>query len=399
MSAEVPAENPNSRRKQDDQPLTVTMIMVVVEPPRTQWRRMSIATRRFTTMIISLLANVSMLLLISSSSAIAAVSDAVQVVVYSGPNECSNNDGGKLNKIIPDSIVGLHFTVTIDPTSIGSKSLLGKVIESSKSSSGMGGIAPSFPVGQGKVISGLDVGLLGLCRGSSAYIIVPPHLGYGKLGKPNVGVEPDTTLRYDVEILDIQPPILNDFRKIDTNHDWLISVEEARMYFDALGQAINLDGLWKEEDIDHDGYISWMEFTGPKGTEGPPPPRDSSTTQQEDRRRRRRQEEKQEEERHVNQHTTQTTTTVASGKGDGDIATLLQSIDTDDDGKISKIELATIFRSLGQEMTEEFWRESDPDGDGYVSYEEFVGSGGSNSGATTPTTSDTMAQRGGEMEL
>lgn len=359
---------------------------------------MSIATRRFTT-IFSLLANVSIILLfISSSTALAAVSD-VQVVVYSGPNECSNDDGGKLNKIIPDSIVGLHFTVTIDPTSIGSKSLLGKVIESSKSSSGMGGIAPSFPVGQGKVISGLDVGLLGLCRGSSAYIIVPPHLGYGKLGKPNVGVEPDTTLRYDVEILDIQPPIPNDFRKIDTNHDWLISVEEARMYFDALGQAINLDGLWKEEDIDHDGYISWMEFTGPKGTEGPPPPRDSSTTQKEDRRWRRRQEEKQ-EERHVNQHTTQTTT-IASEKGNGDnnIATLLQSIDTDNDGKISKIELAAIFRSLGQEMMEEFWRESDPDGDGYVSYEEFVGSGGSNSGATPTTTSDTMAERGGEMEL
>jgi Ca2+-binding EF-hand superfamily protein len=374
----------------------VTMIMV--EPPITPWRRMSIATRRFTT-IFSLLANVSIILLfISSSTALAAVSD-VQVVVYSGPNECSNDDGGKLNKIIPDSIVGLHFTVTIDPTSIGSKSLLGKVIESSKSSSGMGGIAPSFPVGQGKVISGLDVGLLGLCRGSSAYIIVPPHLGYGKLGKPNVGVEPDTTLRYDVEILDIQPPILNDFRKIDTNHDWLISVEEARMYFDALGQAINLDGLWKEEDIDHDGYISWMEFTGPKGTEGPPPPRDSSTTQKEDRRWRRRQEEKQ-EERHVNQHTTQTTT-IASEKGNGDnnIATLLQSIDTDNDGKISKIELAAIFRSLGQEMMEEFWRESDPDGDGYVSYEEFVGSGGSNSGATPTTTSDTMAERGGEMEL
>ncbi len=374
------------------------MTMIMVEPPITPWRRMSIATRRFTT-IFSLLANVSIILLfISSSTALAAVSD-VQVVVYSGPNECSNDDGGKLNKIIPDSIVGLHFTVTIDPTSIGSKSLLGKVIESSKSSSGMGGIAPSFPVGQGKVISGLDVGLLGLCRGSSAYIIVPPHLGYGKLGKPNVGVEPDTTLRYDVEILDIQPPILNDFRKIDTNHDWLISVEEARMYFDALGQAINLDGLWKEEDIDHDGYISWMEFTGPKGTEGPPPPRDSSTTQKEDRRWRRRQEEKQ-EERHVNQHTTQTTT-IASEKGNGDnnIATLLQSIDTDNDGKISKIELAAIFRSLGQEMMEEFWRESDPDGDGYVSYEEFVGSGGSNSGATPTTTSDTMAERGGEMEL
>jgi len=29
---------------------------------------------------------------------------------------------------------------------------------------------------------------------------------------------------------------------------------------------------------------------------------------------------------------------------------------------------------MGQEMPEEFWAESDPDGDGFVTYEEFIGS-------------------------
>ena len=31
-------------------------------------------------------------------------------------------------------------------------------------------------VGQGKVIAGLDHGLIGLCKHSKAYIIIPPHL-------------------------------------------------------------------------------------------------------------------------------------------------------------------------------------------------------------------------------
>ena len=31
-------------------------------------------------------------------------------------------------------------------------------------------------VGQGKVITGLDRGLIGLCKNSKAHIIIPPHL-------------------------------------------------------------------------------------------------------------------------------------------------------------------------------------------------------------------------------
>jgi hypothetical protein len=32
------------------------------------------------------------------------------------------------------------------------------------------------------------------------------------------------------------------------------------------------------------------------------------------------------------------------------------------DGKISKAELASVFEGGGAKMTEEFWKESDPDG-------------------------------------
>ena len=93
------------------------------------------------------------------------------------------------------------------------------------------GVAPSFPVGQGKVIKGLDQGLIGLCKNSKANIVIPPHLAYGNRGKPEQEVTKDTILRYDVEIIDIQPPVPNDFKHIDTNKDWKMLYHLAQEYF------------------------------------------------------------------------------------------------------------------------------------------------------------------------
>ena len=141
------------------------------------------------------------LAIIASIASLTLASSDVKVIVYDGPKKCSNKKGDeKPTKVEPDFIVGLHFTVTIDESSSGSQDTIGKKIESSRDM----GIAPSFPVGQGKVIAGLDKGLLGLCKGSFAHIIVPPHLAYGRMGKPEQGVGSYATLRYDVEIVDIQ---------------------------------------------------------------------------------------------------------------------------------------------------------------------------------------------------
>ena len=65
--------------------------------------------------------------------------------------------------------------------------------------------------------------------------------------------------------------VIGNFAKIDTNRDWESSVNEAREYFKRLGQEVNYDKLWEEEDNDGNGYISWVEFKGPKGSKGPPP--------------------------------------------------------------------------------------------------------------------------------
>lgn len=304
--------------------------------------------------LLSVVVVVSILLVPSCLTHASSSSDDVKVIVYKGPKKCSNKNlkgDDKPTRVEKDYIAAFHFTVTIDESSAGPKEMLGKKIESSYDK----GFAPSFPVGRGKVIAGLDRGLIGLCKGSSAYIIVPPHLGYGMRGVPEQGVRGDTTLRYDVEIVDIQPPIPNDFIKIDTNEDWEISYDEAMKYFDGLGQQVDLDSLFKDEDKDGDGYISWEEFTGPKG--GEPPPKKPTKEELEQQRKMMQEQKMQEQQQKANE-----------------VIALLNSIDTDKDGKISKAELADMFLKLGQPMTEEFWEESDSDGDGFVTFEEFVGS-------------------------
>jgi len=301
---------------------------------------MSISMMSFSACILLVLAAISCLALASSD---------FKVIVYDGPRKCSNKGKDKAEKptkIEPNMIVGLHFTVTIDESSAGRNDVIGRKIESSHD--GMG-VAPSFTVGRGKVIAGLDRGLIGLCKGSSAYIVVPPHLAYGRMGKPEQGVGEDTILRYDVEILDIRPPVPNDFDKIDMDKDWEISMDEAREYFEGLGQEVNLDSLWEDEDTDGDGYISWDEFKGPKGSEGPPPKMPKQHKK-----------EAQAQEHHQQEQES--------------IETLVQKIDADKDGKISKAELAHIFKEMGGELTEDFWEESDPDGDGFLTFDEFTGS-------------------------
>lgn len=303
----------------------------------------------------------------------------VKVTVYEGPTECDNkpargkkknDEDESLERVIPDSIVGLHFTVYVDESTVGSRETAGLRVESSHDK----GVAPSFPVGQGRVIPGLDRGLIGLCRNSKATIIVPPYLGYGPYGKPEQGVGPHATLRYDVEIVDIKPPVPNEFKKIDADGDWRISRKEAKSYFKKIGQGVNLDSLWSEEDDDGDGYISWEEFKGAKGSEEPP-----SVRQRELEKRQKEEMEKAQQKQKLAERREKKAREREKKARDAEAAKILDMyslMDDDGDGKLSREELGTMFKQYGQEMTDEFWEESDPDGDGYVTFEEFVGDAG-----------------------
>uniref|UniRef100_A0A8C9VL39 peptidylprolyl isomerase n=1 Tax=Scleropages formosus TaxID=113540 RepID=A0A8C9VL39_SCLFO len=57
-------------------------------------------------------------------------------------------------------------------------------------------------VGLGRLITGMDRGIQGMCVNEHRRVTVPPHLAYGSLGAGNV-IPPDTTLIFDLVLLDI----------------------------------------------------------------------------------------------------------------------------------------------------------------------------------------------------
>ena len=61
---------------------------------------------------------------------------------------------------------------------------------------------PTYTVGEGKLIGGFDIGLIGKPVGSQVLLVVPPDKGYGAKGAPELGIKGTDTLVFVVDILD-----------------------------------------------------------------------------------------------------------------------------------------------------------------------------------------------------
>jgi FKBP-type peptidyl-prolyl cis-trans isomerase 2 len=124
--------------------------------------------------------------------------DASEVIVNLDfqPNDCRDGSGPRIQS---GDDLEINYFGTIDLSSkAGDK---GQKFDSSYDRN-----SPfSFRIGSGQVIKGWDQGLLGLCLGSKATLVIPPELGYGSAGAGGV-IPGGATLNFKVEVMSIKGP-------------------------------------------------------------------------------------------------------------------------------------------------------------------------------------------------
>jgi len=139
-----------------------------------------------------------------------------------------------------------------------------------------------YKVGDGTVIRGLESGVLGSCIGEGRRIIIPSEDGFGTTGSLDGTIPPNTTVIYDVQVLEVATenpwlPPKNVFRAIDSDGDHMISETELNKYLknemvkrgeqfasDEANHIGAVRALFLKEDTNFDKFISLDEFTGPK---------------------------------------------------------------------------------------------------------------------------------------
>jgi len=99
---------------------------------------------------------------------------------------------GKGDKVKAGDTVSVHYTGwLLDGTKFDSSVDRGQPFE--------------FVVGQGLVIAGWDQGLVGMQKGGKRVLVIPSDMGYGDAGTPDGTIPPGATLKFEIELLDINP--------------------------------------------------------------------------------------------------------------------------------------------------------------------------------------------------
>jgi len=101
---------------------------------------------------------------------------------------------------IQDLVVGTGTTAATGRTV--TVTYTGWRVDGSQFDSNVGGTPQSFPLGQGRVIQGWELGLLGMRAGGKRRLVIGSDLAYGSAGY--LDIRPNTTLVFDIQLLSVQ---------------------------------------------------------------------------------------------------------------------------------------------------------------------------------------------------
>ena len=186
----------------------------------------------------------------------AAARAELKVDVYEGPTVCNEADTVKVG-----DRVAIHYVGSIAATS--ATGTPGAQFDSSRTRDAV----LEATVGFGDLIAGWDQGLIGLCAGAKATLVIPPDLAYGDRGAGGGAIPGGATLAFDVEVVAVRgpAPVPDLFAALDVDGDGLLTTDEIRAHFRKSGDAESLPPhLMENEDTDRDGVISREEFGGPR---------------------------------------------------------------------------------------------------------------------------------------
>ena len=119
----------------------------------------------------------------------------ISKITLSADLEIKNNIDGYGVEILNHSKIKVHYIGTLeDGTKFDSSYDRGEPF--------------SFQIGLRQVIEGWETGIIGMKVGGKRTLIIPPELGYGERGAGEL-IPPNSTLIFDIEIIDAQPPSYN----------------------------------------------------------------------------------------------------------------------------------------------------------------------------------------------
>ena len=119
----------------------------------------------------------------------------ISKITMSADLEIKNNIEGDGVEILKHSKIKVHYIGTLED---------GTKFDSSYDR----GVPFSFQIGLRQVIEGWEIGIIGMKVGGKRTLIIPPELGYGERGAGKL-IPPNSTLIFDIEIIDVQPPAYN----------------------------------------------------------------------------------------------------------------------------------------------------------------------------------------------